>query len=372
MKMFEKQAAVCYNALKLAAVAVRKACKKPRQVAVCAALGTASMMLGLLAGTAIAGGWSPPAGASAAGYSSVAEALPGGENAKIYVLKIDSAVVGKAGDSAELLEMLDAILEEYFAEPASLVRFVGDISVARFTVSADEAAVDTQALIELLAQPDKEPERGPAVETVEVELFTEEIPFEIEYIEDDTLFEDEMKIVAEGRYGLALFAETVVRRDGVEQSRDRAAEYHVFMPVTEQVIVGTMRRTCSHGFYIWPASGAVTSGFGFRNIAVGSSQHRGIDIGGRLGDPIFAADGGEVIFAGWSAGGFGNMVRIRHDNGDETLYAHCSKLLVSVGERVYQGQTIARMGSTGVSTGVHLHFELIINGVQIDPMRYLP
>ena len=363
MEMLKKQAAVCYDALKRTAGAVRQDCKKSRQAAAYAALVTTSMMLGLLAGTVISGGGSLPADAAVAGRGAMAE---------VYVLKIDSTVVGAADDYTELLEVLDAILEEYSTESASLARFVDDISVTRLAVSGEDVVTDTGMLLALLAPSNKESEWSLIVETIESELMTEEIPFETEYIEDDTLFEDETKIVTEGRYGLVLFAETVVRLNGVEQSRDRAAEYYMLAPVTEQIAVGTMPRTYSRGYYIWPAQGRITSGFGFRNIAVGSSQHRGIDIGGRLGDPIFAADGGEVIFSGWSAGGFGNMVRIRHDNGSETLYAHCSELLVRVGERVHQGQTIARMGSTGVSTGVHLHFELIIDGVQIDPLRYLP
>jgi len=126
----------------------------------------------------------------------------------------------------------------------------------------------------------------------------------------------------------------------------------------------------STGFYIWPADGTVTSRFGPRRASVGSSNHKGIDISGRSGDPLLAADGGEVIFSGWSDT-FGNMVRIMHDNGHVTLYAHCSSLLVRTGDIVTQGQRIARMGMTGISSGVHLHFELIVNGVNINPLPHL-
>ena len=123
--------------------------------------------------------------------------------------------------------------------------------------------------------------------------------------------------------------------------------------------------------YILPASGVLTSRFGYRKTSIGSSNHKGIDISGFYGEPIHAAGGGEVIVSGWSDS-FGYVIHIQHDNGDVTLYSHCSKLLVGVGERVDQGQEIARMGQTGIASGVHLHFELIVNGVNVDPLLYLP
>jgi len=128
--------------------------------------------------------------------------------------------------------------------------------------------------------------------------------------------------------------------------------------------------TASTGSYIWPAYGNLTSPFGYRNATVGSTNHKGIDICANTGDPIYAADAGEVTFSGLN-GSFGNLVEIKHDNGHKTLYAHCSSLLVSVGERVAQGQKIALMGRTGRATAVHLHFELIIKGENVDPELYL-
>ena len=140
-----------------------------------------------------------------------------------------------------------------------------------------------------------------------------------------------------------------------------------YMPgrLTERVF------NASTGSYIWPTYGSLSSGFGSRSIRIGSSNHKGIDIGGSNNQPIYAADSGDVIFSGWSDS-YGNYIRIQHDDGSETVYAHCSSLRARVGERVVQGQDIARMGSTGIATGVHLHFELIINGTQVDPLPYLP
>jgi len=129
--------------------------------------------------------------------------------------------------------------------------------------------------------------------------------------------------------------------------------------------------TDSTGSYIWPAHGNLTSRFGYRSATVGSTNHKGIDICAKTGDPIYAADAGEVIVSGWS-NSFGYVIEVRHDNGHITLYAHCSSLYVSVGERVKQGQVIAGMGCTGRANGVHLHFELKINGENVDPLPYLP
>lgn len=117
-----------------------------------------------------------------------------------------------------------------------------------------------------------------------------------------------------------------------------------------------------------PVDGAITSGFGYRDDVgdVGSSYHQGIDIGAAEGTPVGAAGAGTVVQAGWN-GGYGNSVTIDHGNGLETLYGHLSEILVSVGDLVSQLQTIGLVGSTGNSTGPHLHFSVIQNGEMVDP-----
>ncbi|MDQ4070007.1 MAG: peptidoglycan DD-metalloendopeptidase family protein [Actinomycetota bacterium] len=116
----------------------------------------------------------------------------------------------------------------------------------------------------------------------------------------------------------------------------------------------------------WPTNGSLTSGFGLR----WGSMHAGIDIANGVGTPIRAAKAGTVILAGWN-GGYGNCVVIDHGGGFSTLYGHMSRVRVSEGERVSQGQLIGDMGSTGNSTGSHLHFETRVNGSPQDPQRYL-
>lgn len=121
--------------------------------------------------------------------------------------------------------------------------------------------------------------------------------------------------------------------------------------------------------YIWPARGTFTSGFGWR----WGRPHKGIDIAAPIGTPIMAAASGEVIFAGWNSGGYGNLVKLKHPNGSVTFYAHNHRIMVRRGQKVEQGQQIAQMGSTGFSTGSHLHFEIRPNGqAAANPIAYLP
>jgi len=124
--------------------------------------------------------------------------------------------------------------------------------------------------------------------------------------------------------------------------------------------------------YIWPLHGRITSYFGRRNLGMGTSNfHRGIDVAAPTGTPVHAARSGTVVFSGWSTSGYGYLVRIRHHGGDETWYGHFSQLLVDHGDHVAQGEVIGLVGSTGISTGPHLHFELHESGTAVDPLGYL-
>jgi len=124
---------------------------------------------------------------------------------------------------------------------------------------------------------------------------------------------------------------------------------------------------------IWPAGGDVTSRFGWRSSpwgGWGSDWHPGLDIANDYGTPIEATADGEVVFSGWY-GGYGNMVQVDHGNGIVTVYGHCAQNLVNVGDRVKKGTTIAYMGSTGYSTGNHVHYEVRVNGTAVNPANFL-
>jgi murein DD-endopeptidase MepM/ murein hydrolase activator NlpD len=118
------------------------------------------------------------------------------------------------------------------------------------------------------------------------------------------------------------------------------------------------------GQFQWPAYGMLSQGFWW--------GHRALDIASAVGVPIAAADGGYVSYAGWDATGYGYMLLIDHGNGFQTLYAHLSQYYVDPGQAVARGQVIAAMGSTGNSTGPHLHFEIRYGGVPQNPLFYLP
>lgn len=129
------------------------------------------------------------------------------------------------------------------------------------------------------------------------------------------------------------------------------------------------------GTFCMPVSGTITSSFGYRKLtmpdgSVSSEIHEGLDIAAAMGTKISAAFGGTVKFAGVQSG-YGNTIILSHANGIETLYGHCSKLNVKIGETVNKGETIAEVGSTGRSTGPHVHFEVRLNGKAVNPVNYL-
>ena len=121
--------------------------------------------------------------------------------------------------------------------------------------------------------------------------------------------------------------------------------------------------------YIWPAKGVLTSGYGWR----WGRMHKGIDVAAPIGTPVVAASQGVVVRSGWNSGGYGNLVIIKHTDGTLTRYAHNNRVLVQAGQQVEQGQLIAEMGSTGFSTGSHVHFEVHPGGKgAVNPIAFLP
>lgn len=119
--------------------------------------------------------------------------------------------------------------------------------------------------------------------------------------------------------------------------------------------------------FIEPTNGMLSSRFGIRS----RDNHKGLDIANSIGTPIMAAASGTVTYAQYNNGGYGNLVIISHGNGVQTYYGHCSKLFVTAGQTVSQGEVISAMGSTGQSTGPHLHFEIRLNGTAQNPQNYI-
>ena len=160
------------------------------------------------------------------------------------------------------------------------------------------------------------------------------------------------------------------RRLDAERARQQAAADAASR--AEAASAGLSASESAEG-YVWPTAGGIGSYFGYRvHPILGYSRlHGGLDIGGRMGQPIWAAKEGTVILAGVN-GGYGNTIVIDHGNGYATLYGHQSSFMVSKGDYVETGQHIGNVGSTGLSTGPHLHFEVRISGDVVDPLPYMP
>lgn len=206
------------------------------------------------------------------------------------------------------------------------------------------------------------------VQTTEVAQYREAIPFEIKYENTANLFKNEQIVKSRGVNGEKSVVAEIVRNNGIEVSRNELSVTVLTQPVAQVVLVGTKEPPplIGTGTFIYPVRGTLTSRFGYR----WGRLHAGIDLAAPIGTHIKAADGGKVTFAGYN-GALGYMVAIDHGGGRVTWYGHCSKLFVKKGDRVYQGQHIANVGNTGRSTGPHLHFEVHINDVAKNPLKYL-
>jgi murein DD-endopeptidase MepM/ murein hydrolase activator NlpD len=206
------------------------------------------------------------------------------------------------------------------------------------------------------------------VETTEVATYAEPVPFDIVYENTSAMFQGEQTIKLAGVNGERLVTAEITKQNGVETSKTELSSSAISAPSTQIMLVGTKEvpPLIGLGYFEYPTRGKLSSRFGTR----WGRMHTGIDLAASTGTPIRAADGGKVIFAGWN-GAYGYSVTIDHGGNRTTLYGHCSKLLVSVGDSVYQGQHIANVGNTGRSTGPHLHFEIRVNGVPKNPLNYL-
>ncbi|HMA58787.1 MAG TPA: peptidoglycan DD-metalloendopeptidase family protein [Halanaerobiales bacterium] len=170
------------------------------------------------------------------------------------------------------------------------------------------------------------------------------------------------------KYGVDV--QTIKQANNLNSNMIRAGE-NLVIPFEERVKGGKF--TLGKGAFIWPLQGRISSYFGWRNDPVtgGSEFHKGLDIAVPLGTQIRAAASGEVVKSGWMSG-FGKTIVIDHGEGVETIYAHNSQNHVRVGEQVNTGQIIGRAGSTGKSTGSHLHFGVMVDDKAVNPTKYLP
>ena len=343
-----------------------------------------------------------------------------GDVMKSYVLTVNGEFIGASADKAQLDSMLEHLAAPYTTEYTTAVGYVEDVEISYQYIASDVmqdlvtmeeilsanttgettyevvkgdtysgiAHANDMSLDELMAlNPQASLNRlliGDvltvkktipylSIRTVDTVSYKEVIKRPVEEVADDTMYQGERKVLTVGADGEALVTANIIYVNGYEEGREVVSSTTLVAPTTEVVAVGTKARprTMPTGTFKWPVSGRISSYFGYRNIFGSYSYHGGIDIAVPYGTSIKASDGGTVIWSGYK-GTYGYLVIIDHGNGVQSYYGHNSKLLVSAGDKVYQGQTIARAGSTGRSTGNHCHFEIRINGTRVNPLSYLP
>ncbi|WP_339060779.1 peptidoglycan DD-metalloendopeptidase family protein [Tepidibacillus marianensis] len=196
----------------------------------------------------------------------------------------------------------------------------------------------------------------------------EAIPYTTQYQNDSSMYKNQLRTTQTGKNGSKTVTYEVYTENGVQTQRKVLNEKIVTKPVDQIIKRGTkVAPSRGSGSLTWPAfGGIISSPFGGR----WGRMHEGIDISGVSNHSIKAADSGVISFTGWK-NGYGNTTIINHNNGMQTWYAHQSEILVSVGTRVDKGQVIGVMGSTGRSTGTHLHFEVHVGGGVRNPLNYV-
>lgn len=206
----------------------------------------------------------------------------------------------------------------------------------------------------------------------------EALPFDTVEQETATLYTTQKKVTQEGKNGQREVVARVTYINGMEALKEilnqtviSAAQNEIVLRGTKKVPANAGGGTSISGKFIPPVKDyTITSVFEKRTLQGVTRWHYGIDMAAPKGTPIYASRSGTVEYSG-SASGYGLVVYIDHGNGVQTRYGHCSKLLVTKGQKVTQGQLIALVGSTGHSTGPHCHFEMRINGTPVDPRKYV-
>lgn len=334
--------------------------------------------------------------------------------AELYVLSVDGKIIGACQDRESINTALESLTQSH--DPNVKRELVSNVSISHEIVdssylrSADEIkslltstktvqephviqpgeTLDSICALYNMSQPDLmalnpgiDPywiipgqevivnNTTPLVSVREVTRVTEtrSIAFSQKEIKDSSLYVGKKSIKTNGVAGSKQVVYDVTYVDGKESGRTVVSETVLKQPVTEVILVGTkpVPKKAATGTFRRPTGAAViSSNYGYRR----SGFHTGVDFALAYGSPVYAADGGTVSFAGWK-GGYGYLVIISHGNGLQTYYGHNSRLLVSAGDKVAKGEKIAKIGSTGNSTGPHCHFEVRVNGRHVNPWRYI-
>ena len=289
------------------------------------------------------------------------------EIAKSYALTINGENVAYAAEETDITAIMDKRLSQYNNENyESSSEFIDDVSVTDIYYPINSYSTNEEIEAQISGLNVKTTVKFTTDVTVQFKTVTQKTA---------TKLAGYYKVSTKGVNGLNHKVEQVVYIDGVETERTLLAQEVVREPVTQVVVVGTgsAAYNSSASGMIFPMDRSrfqlITTYYGEVD-SVHSTPHKGMDYAAPKGTAIYAAKSGVVETAGTHSS-YGKYIFIHHGNGVKTLYAHASALYVKAGETVTQGQTIAAVGSTGNSTGNHLHFEVIINGTRVNPSNYV-
>lgn len=285
------------------------------------------------------------------------------------VLKINEKIVATAKSEEEIELALNNFLSNYKQEfGVDNVEISNEYKIKKVYLLKSELAK-----IPLVVDYLNSAENEFTVQSVNTVVLTEDIPFETEKTESNEFSVGTQKITQKGVKGKKEVTYKVYSLNGVETKKTAISSVIVNEPVTQKVTVGTKRVVAAdkngNAVMQWPVKRVERS---YVSSYVGDGRgHKGMDIVAPGGTPIYAAAGGTVTYSGWDTSGYGYKIVIKHSNGYETLYAHCSALYVKKGDTVARGEHIAAVGTTGRSTGNHLHFEVHKNGRFTDPSLFI-
>ena len=290
------------------------------------------------------------------------------ENINFTVQYVDPALVEDVDEVAEKIIKGKLVEQTYVVKEGDTI---WEIS-SKFDLSVDQITTYNPKLNLDKIKPGQEIKivKNEPYFNVEMDLSVvtyEEVPCEVKEVYDKSLNKGKQIVKEYGSNGLAEVTKKIKVINGNVVDENLINSKLIKEPKSRVVVIGTKQSNLvASGMFIRPSRGYISSRFGMR----WGRMHEGIDIAAPTGTPIHAADAGRVVYAGWMTG-YGKCIMIDHGNGYRTVYGHASKLYVREGTRVSKGQLIAAVGSTGRSTGPHLHFEIRKNGVPQNPLKYI-
>lgn len=287
-------------------------------------------------------------------------------------MRSDNKKIGILADEAEGAKVIE-LAAKYYLDKTNLgnEKIVGVKNKITYNpIKIHIAKVETpQDLIDNIIQSEKDGKTVLSIETTGISEQKVAVGFSTIINWTDTLAKGQSQTKSKGQDGSKIVQKQYTMINGVKKGEKVIKESIIEEPKNAVVLKGTKTTSTAASTInamAVPSRGSITSAFGQR----WGKMHEGIDIAGTTGDPIYAALDGKVTYAGWESG-YGFVVKLSHNGNIQTIYGHCSKLDVKVGDNVKKGQVIAKVGSTGNSTGPHLHFEVRVNGKPENPAKYI-